>query len=267
MPTKKKSTKEPIPTLPDSVLRNSAPFRLSPKGWWLVIGDIHIPFHDRQTIELAVEKAKQKKIVGILLNGDIADCHELSRFDKTPDEPRYVEEVEATRQFLRWLRYKFPTIKIVLKDGNHEERLMKYLCQRAPALFGLDVATIPNILWFHKYGIEHVTDKRVIQAGKLNIVHGHEFPGGSNSPVNPARGLFLKAKASILGNHFHQMSEHHEPDIRGKSIAAWSLGCACGLAPMYLPLNKWCNGFAFVEILDDGDFEVENLCVMKGRLI
>ena len=33
-------------TLPEPVHRSSAPLRLDLQGWWLILGDIHIPFHD-----------------------------------------------------------------------------------------------------------------------------------------------------------------------------------------------------------------------------
>jgi predicted phosphodiesterase len=265
MPSKKNPIAS-VPELPEPVTRSSVPYVLSPRGTWLILCDVHVPYHDPTTIKLAVQEAKDRKIVGVLFNGDFLDQHELSRWDKSPDDPRYVDEVNTGRQLLEWLRYELPDAKFVYKDGNHEERLLAYLCQRAPALFGLDVLTLPNILQFEKWNIEHVTDKRVIRAGKLNIVHGHEYRPGIQAPVNPARGLFLRAKANVLGGHFHQISDHQEPDILGRQQAAWSVGCACDLHPLYLPLNKWSNGFAIVDIQNGGDFKVYNHRVMDGRI-
>lgn len=253
--------------LPAPLTKAITPVDITQEGWWLVLSDIHLPFHDVQTLELAVKTAKDRGVKGILLNGDTVDCHELSRFDKRPDDPTYREEVQTGRKFMEWLRAKLPEGRILFKDGNHEERLTHYLCRKAPALYGLDVLNIPSLLQFQKYGAEHITDKRVVRLGRLNVLHGHEYLGGIQTPVNPARGLFLRTKASSLCGHFHQPSEHHEPTIVGKPIGCWSTGCACYLSPQYMPYNKWGHGFALVEIYRGGHFRVNNLRVLDGEVV
>src|SRR5262249_32958456 len=150
---------------------------------------------------------------------------------------------------------------------NHEERLLHYLMSRAPALFGLDVLTMDSLLKLSACGVEYVGDRRVVQAGRLNVIHGHEYRPGITTPVNPARGRFLRAKSAALGGHFHQSSEHHEPTITGKPQGAWSVGCACGLSPPYMPLNRWNLGFALVHVGAQGDFEVRNLRVIGGQVV
>lgn len=259
--------KKPTPTLPDPVLRDSKPYVIDDLGQWLILSDVHIPFHDNITIDLALKEAQRRKVKGILLNGDLCDCHELSRWDKSPDDPRYPEEVTKTKQFLDYLRWKIPKIPIVFKHGNHEERVFLYLFRHAPALFGLDVLTLPRLLEFDKYGIVDVADRRVIRMGHLNVIHGHEYRPAIQTPVNPARGVFLRAKASVLTSHFHQVSEHHEPTIAGKQQGSWSIGCACDLNPLYMPINRWSTGFAFVELSKGGNFSVDNLRVMDGEIV
>lgn len=253
--------------LPEPIRRNSSPFVIKEPGTWLILGDIHLPYHEPGVIELAVQRAIQEKVVGVILNGDILDCHELSRFDKTPDDPRYTEEVHYGRQFLTYLRERLPKARIVYKDGNHEERLVHYLISKAPALFGLDVLTIPSLLEFRQHNIEYVTDRRLIQLGNLYLVHGHEYRPAITAPVNPARGLFIRAKACAMTSHFHQVSEHHEPTIAGKPLGTWSIGCACELSPLYMPLNKWQHGFALVKLDRGGSFSVRNLRVIENEIL
>lgn len=253
--------------LPPAVQRTNSPCDLKANGWWLVLSDVHLPFHDATTVELAVVQAKRHQVEGVFLNGDILDFHALSRFDRSPDDPRYVAEVKAGRQLLAWLRQRLPKARIVYKEGNHEERLFTFLCNRAPELFGLDVLTVPNLLDFAQHGVEHVTDRRVVRLGRLNVIHGHEYRPTITAPVNPARGLFLRAKSVALCGHFHQTSEHHEPTITGKPQGAWSTGCACNLSPFYLPLNKWNHGFALVHAAGQGDFEVLNRRVLNGEVV
>jgi predicted phosphodiesterase len=253
--------------LPAPVDKAYTPFAIDTPGTWLILSDVHLPFHDRRVVELAVTSATKSGARGVLLNGDILDSHELSTFDKTPEDPRYVDEIKAGKQFLAYFRDRLPKARIVYKDGNHEERLISYLTRRAPALFGLELLSLPSLLEFKTFGVEHVSDRRVIQLGRLNVVHGHEYRPNITAPVNPARGLFLRAKASAICGHLHQTSEHHEPTIAGKPLGCWSVGCACQLNPQYSPLNRWNHGFALVDVDAGGGFSVRNLRVLNGKTV
>ncbi len=252
----------PCPRLPPPVDRSYLPLQIDDPGWWLNLGDTHIPYHDVRTIELAVEEARKAKVVGVLLNGDIVDSHELSRFDKDPTAPRYTAERDACLAFLSYLRSRLPKARIVYKAGNHEDRLTAYLLKNAPALYGLKCVQFDSIFELERFGVEYVGDCRVVRLGKLNVIHGHEYRPQVQTPVNPARGVFLRAKSVVLTNHFHQTSEHHEPTITGEPQAAWSVGCACQLAPRYMPLNKWNHGYCVIRVDSDGTFAVRNRRVL-----
>jgi predicted phosphodiesterase len=252
--------------LPPAYQSQYLPYTLNRPGMWGIISDIHIPYHDITTVTLFVDECIRRKVAGVVLNGDILDCHEISRHDKDPSAPRYVQEIEAGRSFMAWLRKKLGNnVDIVFKTGNHEARLDTYILGRAPALFGLENVNTRGLLHLTDLGIEYVTDKRVIRLGKLHIVHGHEYQGGGG--VNPARWLFLRAGNVALCGHFHRVSEHHERDISGASKASWSTGCACFISPQYAPLNNWGHGFAFVDVDELGGFAVENKRVFNGKIV
>lgn len=256
------------PKLPDTSEHIWLPFNLepTPKDRIALLSDIHIPYHNKQALELAIAEAKRIGATVILLNGDTMDCHELSKFEKDPRERSYRDEVKAIRQFLHFMRNKFPKARIVWKDGNHDERSYLYLRRHAPALLGVDVFSQESVLKFADYGVEYVTEKRPIVCGKLNILHGHEYPGGFAAPVNPARGLFMRAKACCIEGHYHQTSEHAEPTLEGKSIACWSTGCLSELHPPYMPLNKWNHGFATIEMANGGNFKIRNHKIINGEI-
>lgn len=251
--------------LPDPHPETYAPFRIDTPGRWLILSDIHTPYHDRATIELAVSEAKRRGVVGVLLNGDTLDSHEISTHDKDPSAPRYVEEIATGRKLLAWLRGQLPSARLVLKEGNHEERLSRYIIQRAPALFGLEGIDLPALLHFADIGAEWVADKRVIELGKLPVLHGHEFRGSGG--VNPSRWLYLRTHGTGACGHFHRTSEHNERDVLQRERRTWTLGCACYLTPRYMPLNSWNHGFAIVEVAADGTFSFENKRVMGGRVV
>lgn len=245
------------PTLPEPVALDYTPLTIDTPGRWLVISDIHIPFHDKRTILAAVDEAKRVGVAGVLLNGDILDCFQLSHHYREPDKHRFKDEVDSGVQF--------PRARIVFKEGNHDERLRKYLAERAPELFGLEGFDLPSILKAAERGVEWVADKRVVMLGKLHVVHGHEFRGGGG--VNPARWLFLRSVSTALCGHFHRTSEHFETGLDRRIHGVWSVGCACYLYPAYDPTNKWNNGYAIVEVCADGQFTVSNRRILRdGRV-
>lgn len=264
LPAAKHEAKEE-PSLPDARPESYDSLRIDAPGRWLVISDIHAPYHDRKTIELAVSEAHRRGIVGVLLNGDTLDSHEISNHDKDPTAPRYIEEIEVGRKLLGWVRGQFPKARLVLKEGNHEERLNRYIIQRAPALFGLEGIDLHSLLHLKDVGAEWVGEKRVIKLGKLCVVHGHEYRGGGG--VMPARWLYLRTRYVSMCGHFHRTSEHGERNINSTEERSWSTGCACYLFPKYMPLNSWNHGFAFVDVGRDGSFAVENKRVFDGQVV
>jgi predicted phosphodiesterase len=255
------------PALPDPVPLAYDPFVVDTPGKWLVLCDVHLPYHDKRTVTAAVAEAERVGAKGVLLNGDLLDCYLLSHHYREPSKARFADEVECGRRFLEWVRSRFPKSRIVFKEGNHDERLRKYLAERAPELFGLEGFDLASVLKLQDYGVEWVGDKRVVQLGRLPVVHGHEFRGGGG--VNPARWLFLRTVSTALCGHFHRTSEHFEPGLDRRLHGTWSVGCACYLHPAYDPNAKWNHGWAIVDIQADGHgFTVTNRRLLPdGRVV
>lgn len=232
----------------------------------LILSDIHIPFHDPIALKAALDSGKRHGCNLIIFNGDTADCHGVSRFEKDPRFRNFPNEIKSIRQFLATVRAAFPNARIIWKDGNHDERYNSYLISKAEELLGLEDYEWSNILQLDKLGIEYVTDKRPIMLGKLPVIHGHEYQSGFVAPVNPARGFFLRAKTHCLGGHHHQTSQHSEKSLDGKVISCWSTGCLAYLHPRYRPLNPYNHGFAEVETATNGDFSAQNYKILDGKI-
>ncbi len=231
----------------------------------LILSDIHIPYHSIDALSSAFDYAKKEKPDAILLNGDTLDFFSLSRFVKDPKSRSFAHELNAFREFMDVLKKVFDA-KIYFKVGNHEERYFHYLWMKAGELHGVEEFELENIIKSRAEGIEIIKDKRIIKAGQLNIVHGHEFGGSVFSPVNIARGLFLRGKVSALQGHNHQTSEHTETNMNGEIVTTFSVGCLSELNPAYLPINKWNHGFAIVD-MDGENFDVRNKRIFKGRVL
>lgn len=251
--------------LPESEETKYEPYYIKEKKI-TVLSDIHIPYHSIEALTACFDFLKSEKPTAILLNGDILDFYQLSRFGKDPRKRSVAHELQAAREFLDVLS-QFGA-KIYYKIGNHEERYEHYLMAKSPELLGIQQFELKYLLGLNERGIDLIGDKRIIKANDLNIVHGHEFGQSIFSPVNVARGLFLRGKVSALQGHNHQTSSHTESNMNGEITTTYSIGCLSELSPAYLPINKWNHGFCMVDLHDNGkDFHVRNYRIHKGKIL
>lgn len=230
----------------------------------LVLSDIHIPYHSLSAVTAALDYGKKYKPDAILLNGDTLDFHGLSRYVRDPKKRNFAGELKMFEEFITILNKTFKC-KIIFKVGNHEERYDHFLWTKAGEIADVEEFQLEAIVK-KRADVEFVSDKRIMKAGDLNIVHGHEFGGSIFSPVNIARGLFLRAKVSAMQGHNHQTSEHTETNMNGKITTTWSLGCLAELHPAYLPINRWNWGAATVDIHGE-EFDVQNKRIWNGKVL
>lgn len=227
-----------------------------------------MPYHSLSALTAAFNFAKKDNPDAILLNGDTLDFFGLSRFCKDPRKRHFAEELQSFKELIDVIKKTFPKAKLYLKLGNHEERYFHYLWMKAGELVGVKEFELENIIKSRANGITIIGDKRIIRANELNIIHGHEFASGVFSPVNVARGLYLRSKTHAIQGHNHQSSSHTEPNMNGKITTTWSTGCLCELHPEYMPINKWNHGFAMIDLdVNKKDFYVRNFSIVNGKTV
>lgn len=253
------------PSIPEPCVLTYEPYTVDVVGMVGILCDCHIPYHDVSVIRKWVDECKRTAAKVIFLNGDVLDCYQMSDFVRERSKPRMVEEIHKGRQFLEYLRSTFPHARIILKEGNHDERLKRYIANRAPDLDDLPDIYLPSLLRAEQFGVEWVAEKRVVMVGKLPVIHGHEYQGGGG--VMPARWLYLRTGDTALTGHFHQPSNYTFRTIMDREVGMWSVGCACSLKPAYRPLNQWSHGYAMCEVSNGGGYAVENRRILKdGRV-
>jgi predicted phosphodiesterase len=253
--------------LPESDEESYDPYVITGHKRIGIINDIHVPYHSIEAVTAAFDLLKKEKPDGIFINGDVLDCHQLSYFEKDPKKKQFSQELDVFKQFFDILKKTF-NCKIYFKFGNHEERYERFLFQKAKELAGVEEFELANIIKARAEGIEIIEDRRIVLMNGLPFVHGHEFGRGFFSPVNAARGLFLRSKHTAVQGDCHSTSEHVEKDILGKIMTTWSVGCLCGLTPQWLPINKWNHGAATVDLDTNGyEFEFRNYRIYNGKVL
>jgi len=235
-----------------------------------IMNDIHIPFHDMNNLNAAINYLKTKNIDGLLLNGDIIDCYKSSVFLKDPRMRDMIDEFNMLREFIDNLSAEF-NCPIYYKLGNHEERIENSVMRSIPEL--VHFVTFENCLSdagrfdFNDYNLTIIKDKRIIKfTDNLSILHGHEYRAGMSNPVGVARWLFMKARENAACGHAHKKDSFAARNIKQHTIETNAVGCLCDMMPKYMPLNDWQAGFAYIR--RDGDyFKFSNLLIENGRVL
>lgn len=245
------------PACPPSAAEPWVPLQIDGPARVLILSDLHVPYHSVDAIEAAVKFGKKLRPDVLLLNGDTCDFYRVSHWQQDPRKRMFKEEIDAAKQLLAWLRREFPKTRFVFKCGNHEDRWDAFVWNKCVELWNLDGLQLHNVLDFETFGVERVDDQPVM-CGELAVLHGHEIGRGLTSPVNPARGAFLRTNHTVLIGHLHRPSSHAESDMFQSETMTWSTGCLCDRRPEYARINKWAHGFAHVDVAADNQFNVHN---------
>lgn len=254
--------------IPKSKAKKTTPYNLPAQyNNILWLSDIHAPNHHQEALELAINYGKKHQINCIVLGGDVIDNFPFTRFDKKPDRGEAVKMFEITQQILMHIRITFPDAKIIWIEGNHDKWYEKWLAKNAPMVFNDEYYSLQQRLKLDELEIEYLNEKQVLKIDGLHCLHGHTLIKGVFSPVNPARGVFLRSKASTIIGHCHQSSKHTESNLKGQIISCFSTGCLCELNPDYDPHNTKHNlGFAHIT-RNAGNFHVRNLEIYNNQIL
>lgn len=164
-----------------------------------LIPDCHHPNADEAAWSLMLRALAEAKPSTIVVLGDFADGESLSLHE--PDEPGsrdFKDEVGVVLRALTELDALGATRKIYI-EGNHEQRLSRYLARRAPALFRS--MSLPELLDLKGRGWEWVPYKASVKVGKLHLTHD-TGSAGMNAHRTSARDFM----GSVVIGHTHRMA-------------------------------------------------------------
>lgn len=183
----------------------------------LILPDTHCPFHDKRAWSLVMEIGKKFKPELLIHMGDLADCYALSSHSKDPTRmASWRKEREACRE----LRAEMDALgagRKVFIEGNHSDRLRRYLAEKAPELAGsLD---IDAELGLSEAGWEVVSYKDHIRIGKVYFTHDVGL-GGKHST---SRAVEAFGHSICIGHH-HQMQMVVQGDALGQHQVGLQLG-------------------------------------------
>jgi len=238
----------------------------------LFIPDSHVPYEDKDAFQLMLKAGKVFKPDHCVILGDFIDCYTVSSHSKHPDRSlKLKEEVDATIAALEKVK-EIGAKNNVFVAGNHEDRLERYLKDKAPELFHF--ISIPKILFLKDMGFKYVPYKQSYRIGKMNVTHdcgnagrfahyksldtfqhnviiGHTHRMGYAVEGNAQGERHVSAMFGWLGD-VEQVDYMH----RVKAVRDWSLGFGTGhLDPE--------TGVVYLTPVPI----IKNTCLVEGKLV
>jgi hypothetical protein len=257
------------------------------------------PFHDVQAIDVALQimaYVQEKFGIDVAINlGDFLDLPEHSRFIQEAAFANTTQlAINYGHEFLAKQRAIAPKTRIVLLEGNHDNRLNLHATRNAAASYGLKkandldgdpVLSVKNLLCLDELGVEfydkYPSQESQVWLGKyLRAMHGTKVR--SNGSTAAAYTNDTPHLSSIFG-HIHRIELQYRTtfDSTGpiRSVA-FSPGCLCrvdGAVPSVnagigadgkpgLHFENWQQGVGIVWYNEEtGRFAVESVHIIEGH--
>lgn len=219
----------------------------------LVASDFHDQEVDPFCLSVFLDTAKRLQPDMVVLNGDIFDLYEFSRFDKDPRQIDLKGRFDFVRQNIFGpLREACPTAQIDLVLGNHEFRILKHLADRTPfmkVLMDLWGVTLAQLFGLDDYEI-NLRSKWDLAAWKPGEVREQARKNYEvyyncfvcNHTGNEGFGL------SGTSGHTHRPDMKTSVSANGPLIWTTTGGMCRNNAEYTTTLEKWHNSFLIVHV-------------------
>jgi len=211
----------------------------------MIVGDLHTPFQDKKTLT-AIEHFWDEFQPDLeIYNGDIGDFYSISTFDKNPSRLfDFQKELDAVRAWLNHRAEKNPGARRILDDGNHEDRMRRWLWKKGPELSSLRSLDLDALLGLDELQMERLAYNSVIDLLGYRIQHGNKTSKSNAYPVNVSRYMAVGTGSSGLCGHTHRFSQYAWTDSRGSHSYIES-GCLCRFDMEYSPFPNWQQAFTY----------------------
>jgi len=234
------------------------------QGTMAVLQDTHNPFQDQRVmreVELFLYELQPDLLVK---PGDLCDFYLLSKFDKNPQRADSLQsDLNSTKRMNVRQREILPNSRQIVIDGNHEDRLRRYLWGTARELASLDALTIEHLYGLTENDIEHIDyEEGLLINGVFMVTHGDLIRVNS---AYTAKGMSDKHGGSGIHGHTHRLGSYYKRNRFG-IYGWWENGCLCSLDPDWIQNPNWQQGFSLVHFTKDR-FWVEQLQIINRKFM
>lgn len=188
-----------------------------------LVPDLHYVYARDDVVTHILDLCKGSDV--IIQIGDAVDAYPISSFDRNPlrRETIYDEALAYRKGFLEPARRMNPEARIIQIEGNHEQRLTKYLWKKAPELAGNPDLTWRRMMGLDELGVEWHGRGGLLIAG-LRVKHGDVAVQGAGLS---ARREMENHRWSGISGHTHRYGVARRTDKEGNRTEWWEIGHAC----------------------------------------
>lgn len=208
------------------------------------------PFHR----DIFVDTVRRVKPAKIILNGDVLDLYEFSRYTKDPRKVDIMSGINWAHKFLEDLREASPDSEIHWVEGNHENRLIKLLAEATPSLLPilseLHGMTVGSLLGLDKYEVNYISKANLATFNETDVkkeiaknyyiaydaVLFHHFPFASQWGLPGTNGHHHSHKCNVHYDALKGPYEWHQTGGGHIRNAEYTSG------------EKWTNGFLIIHV-------------------
>lgn len=186
-------------------------------GSVLIVPDVHAPYHDEHAWQLMLDVARDLRPETIICMGDLADFYSVSSHSKDPKRAvKLKDEIEVVKRLRSELDELGARTKIFC-EGNHEDRLARYLRDKAPELYG--IVDVPSVLGLEENGWEFIPYRDHRRRGKVHYTHDT----GSAGRYATFKSLDMY-QHSVITAHTHRLVYIVEGNAVGDAKLSASFG-------------------------------------------
>jgi predicted phosphodiesterase len=239
---------------------------------WLVVSDVHRPFHNKVLWSKLLQLIKDlgSSLYGFVLAGDYLDLYTLGSYNTESLanlsgltlQDEYIDGLEGMDDLNKALR---KDCKKYFLFGNHEDRYFRHIKEKDNAKYGGALLNPVEALYLHEKGWEVKTDwmsDYFTLGDHLDVIHG------IYTSVNAAKTHLDKTQHSVMFGHTHRVQCFHNGNKAAYNIGGLYDIKSKGFNYMQrLQRETWANGFAIVNINDDGEFYVEQVNVWADKFL
>jgi len=220
----------------------------------LVCSDVHDIEADPFWVYLFLRTVKRVQPEKVILNGDIFDLPEFSKYQVDPRDWNVVARIEWVHRFLQDIRNASCDSEIIFVEGNHEFRLLRHLSEATPAvqviLSDLHGWTVPKLLGLDEFEVNYIAPadlgtltKSDIKAElRKNYYVAYDaflachFPEARHKGLPGCNGHHHKHLVWAMNNRTYGAYEWHQYGSGHKQEAGYCDG------------SKWAMGFGVVHV-------------------
>ena len=230
-----------------------------------------VTYHDRAAMDCTLQMARDLQPQIIVVNGDLLDMTEASRFAQKPEFQRTLQPaINELGWFLKELRLACRSARIIYMIGNHEYRLLRSIMENLS--FAYDLRAVGDLVPFYSL-------QKLLALDSIDVELIEDYPSGVvwlSDKLKVVHGEYVKATKvldttndSVIMGHLHRRETvcktlHFRDRI--EVVEAAISGCLCkidGTVPGVVSRPSWQQGIVVAELFGK-NHQINQVAIHEG---